>query len=157
MIGLIREIFFKKSVSDDPADSALVELGSAVKTVKESRNTLDSVSYFGSTGPLGLAGPLGFNTKKDDDSDVKMIDASYLEYDGRNFYNSPFDEYVVLNPPGSYPDCPMVMFECQEWIKRDYLKPIGRSRITGGTIYKYTGFTPNEDLGSIGINYYETV
>lgn len=148
MIGLIREIFFKKSVSDDPADSALVELGSAVK---ESRNALDSVSYFGSTGHLG------FNTKKDDDSDVKMIDASYLEYDGRNFYNSPFDEYVVLNPPGSYPDCPMVMFECQEWIKRDYLKPIGRSRITGGTIYKYTGFTPNEDLGSIGINYYETV
>lgn len=152
MIGLIKEIFFKKSVSDDPVDPALAELGSAVKTVKESRNNLDSVSYF------GLTGPLVSNTKKDDDDlDVKMIDASYLEYDGRNFYNSPFDEYVVLSPPGSYPDCPIVMFECQEWIKRDYLKPIGRSRITGETIYKYTGFTPNEDLGSIGINYYEIV
>ena len=143
MIDLIKKILSRKSESTELAkEEVLVELGSAVR---ESKNTSSAAHYFSSSDNFGVK----------EEQVIRSVDASYLEYDGHNFYKSPFDEYVVLDLPGSYPDCPTVMFECQEWIKRDYLKPIGRSRITGGTIYKYIGFKPNEDIESIGIEYCE--
>jgi hypothetical protein len=159
MIATIKKLFEKKKQVDE-AELALIELGSAVKSpkiesgsaVKESKRKESSVGYFGATGSIGHFGTSGtFGSVGSTGS------TGFFKIEDRIKIRPYSFEEPQLSPPGSYPDCPVVMFQTQEWIRRPYLKPIGRSRITGETIYKYTGFNPYEDLNSIDINHYELI
>lgn len=156
MITTIKKLFDKKKPVDE-VELALTELGSAVKSpkhesgsaIKKSEGKESLIGYFGGTGFIGnygTSGTFGFV------SPTKSAGFYKLEDEIKITSIEP-----QLSPPGSYPDCPVVMFQTQEWIQRPYLKPIGRSRITGETIYKYTGFKPYEDLDSIDINHYELI
>jgi hypothetical protein len=159
MITTIKKLFDKKK-PEDQVEKALVELGSAVKgtkvesvsAVKESKRKESGIGYFGATGSIGHYGTSGtFGSVGSTGS------AGFYRIENEiKIRPYPFEE-PQLSPPGSYPDCPVVMFQTHEWIQRPYLKPIGRSRITGETIYKYTGFNSYEDLDSIGIDHYELI
>jgi hypothetical protein len=159
MITTIKKLFDKKKPVDE-VELALTELGSAVKSpkhesgsaVKESKRKESGVGYFGATGSIGHFGTSGtFGSVGSTGS------AGFFKIEDEIKIRPYSFEEPQLSPPGSYPDCPVVMFQTQEWIRRPYLKPIGRSRITGETIYKYTGFNPYEDLDSIDINHYELI
>jgi hypothetical protein len=149
MITTLKKLFEKKK-SEEEAMCGLVELGSAIKQsgISASKRTESWVGYFGTTGSVGQIGPFGT-------SGATGIPASFKIDDEVKIRPYSPDYIPELAPPGSYPDCGTVMFQTHEWIKRDYLQPIGRSRVTGETIYKYTGFNSYQDLDSIGIDYYE--
>lgn len=151
MISTIKKLFEKKKPEEEEM-SALVELGSAVKQsgVTSSKRSESWIGYFGATGSLGHIGTFGT-------SGATGLPGSYVFEDEIKIRPYTLDYTPDLAPPGSYPDCGTVMFQTHEWIKRDYLKPIGRSRITGDTVYKYTGFNSYEDLDSVGIDYYELI
>jgi hypothetical protein len=147
MISTIKSLFKKKRPEE--TINSLGEIGSAIKEfensgVRGSKKTEDWIGYFGSTGSAGHKnfGPTGLHGSYKINDEIRI---------------SPFNYEPELAPKGSYPDCSTVMFHTHEWIKRDYLKPIGRSRVTGETIYKYTGFNPNKDLNNIGIDYNELI
>jgi hypothetical protein len=151
MISTIKKIFDKKKQEKEEPVIILAELGSALKNVKSSVNESKKteswwIGSFGATGSVGHIGSFGTSGATGLPAFYKIDDEIEIR------------PYVPeLAPPGSYPSCATLMFQTHKWIKRDYLKPIGRSRVTGETIYKYTGFKPQEDLGSIGIDYYELV
>jgi len=149
MILTIKKLFEKKK-HEKEIINALVELGSAVKGsgVSASKRTESWIGYFGSTG--GHVGQFGTS------GSAGLYDSYKIE-DGIKIRSYSPDYTPELAPPGSYPDCGTIMFQTHEWIKRDYLKPVGRSRVTGETIYKYTGFNSYEDLDTIGIDYYELI
>ena len=97
----------------------------------------------------------------------KKTESPAVEYfkDKKPAYTKPFVEEVKVRsfltddpefpPPGSYQNYPAIMFESIFWINRNFLVPIGRSRITGYTIYRYVGKDPQKDLSSIGIDWGE--
>ena len=121
----------KKEVIEN---APILDLGSAVKeTTQRKKTESPAVEYFKDKKPA--------YTKPFVDDEVKV--RSFLTDDPE------------FPPLGSYQNYPAVMFESTFWIKRDFLVPIGRSRITGYTIYRYVGKDPQKDLNSIGIDWGE--
>ena len=62
---------------------------------------------------------------------------------------SPVEEYAKYSDHGT------IMIDSHEFLKRDFLKPVGVSGSTGYTIYVYTGENPDVDLKSISDSGYD--
>jgi hypothetical protein len=133
---ILEKLFGKRKSSEVKIELETLELKNKKKVdVPESSQwSTDKVKKFQEDHGLTKDGIIGERTIR-----------SITEHD----LKSPLEEYAKYSDHGT------IMIDTHEFLKRDFLKPIGRSGSTGYTVYVYTGENSSVDLKSISDSGYD--
>jgi hypothetical protein len=133
---ILEKIFGKRKSSNVKIEVETLELKGKKKTdlPEPSQWSTDKIKKFQKDHGLTTDGIIGERT-------IRSITESDLK--------SPLEEYAKYSDHGT------IMIDTHEFLKRDFLKPIGRSGSTGYTIYVYTGGNSSADLKSISDSGYD--
>lgn len=133
---ILEKIFGKRKNPDVKIEIETVELKYKKKAdlPEPSQWSTNKIKKFQEDHGLATDGIIGERT-------IRSITESDLK--------SPLEEYAKYSDHGT------IMIDTHEFLKRDFLKPIGRSGSTGYTVYVYTGENSSVDLKSISDSGYD--
>lgn len=133
---ILEKIFGKRKSSEVKIEVETLELKDKKKVdvPEPSQWSTDKIKKFQRDHGLTTDGIIGERT-------IRSITEPNLK--------SPLEEYA------KYSDYGTIMIDTHEFLKRDFLKPIGRSGSTGYTVYVYTGENSSVDLKSISDSGYD--
>jgi len=153
MEKILNKIFGKGKSKKETPTSTIVEVESSMKKKSSKESSQKSVMYHGSTGSAspsnfgtggispywGVTGSVDYYTKKPSQSVSTSGSGGFMGSTKVESYIIEDDIPFFNHPKDSFSGYPVVMLHTTEWIKRDFLIPIGKSKYTGYPIYRYLG------------------